>query len=60
LFQPGEVQTLMISTPYDARMSGNRQAFSHANGTVKTTRVVKVDTPKPAAAATKPAAETQK
>jgi hypothetical protein len=34
LFQPGDVQTLTISTPYDARMSGNRQGFSHANGTV--------------------------
>ena len=51
LFQPGEVQTLTISTPYDARMSGNRQGFSHANGTVKTTRVVKFDVPKPPAAA---------
>ena len=51
LFQPGEVQTLTISTPYDSRMSGNRQGFSHANGTVKTTRVVKFDVPKPAAAA---------
>jgi len=51
LFQPGEIQTLTISTPYDARMSGNRQGFSHANGTVKTTRVVKFDVPKPAAAA---------
>ena len=49
LFQPGEVQSLTISTPYDARMSGNRQGFSHANGTVKTTRVVKFDVPKPAA-----------
>ncbi len=64
LFQPGEVQTLTISTPYDARMSGNRQGFSHANGTVKTTRVVKFDVPKPAAASTaattKPAAEPKK
>jgi hypothetical protein len=62
LFQPGEVQSLVISTPYDARMSGNRQGFSHANGTVKTTRVVKFDVPKPAAAAatTKPAAEPKK
>jgi len=52
LFQPGEIQTLTISTPFDARMSGNRQGFSHANGTVKTTRVVKFDVPKePAAAA---------
>lgn len=52
LFQPGEVQTLTISTPYDSRMSGNRQGFSHANGTVKTTRVVKFDVPKqPAASA---------
>ena len=64
LFQPGEVQTLTISTPYDARMSGNRQGFSHANGTVKTTRVVKFDVPKqPAgaeAATKKPAAATTK
>ena len=62
LFQPGEVQSLTISTPYDARMSGNRQGFSHANGTVKTTRVVKFDVPKPAAAAAtaKPAAEPKK
>lgn len=51
LFQPGEVQTLTISTPYDARMSGNRQGFSHANGTVKTTRVPKLEAPKPVAAA---------
>jgi len=51
LFQPGEVQTLTISTPYDPRMSGNRQAFSHANGTVRTTRVAKLEAPKPPAAA---------
>ena len=51
LFQPSEVQTLTISTPYDPRMSGNRQGFSHANGTVKTTRVAKLEAPKPAAAA---------
>ena len=61
LFQPGEIQTLTISTPYDARMSGNRQGFSHANGTVKTTRVAKFDAPKrpraaAAAATKKPAA----
>ena len=64
LFQPGEIQTLTISTPYDARMSANRQGFSHANGTVKTTRVVKFDVPKPAGAAEaatkKPAAATKK
>jgi len=66
LFQPGEVQSLVVSTPYDARMSGTRQGFSHANGTVKTTRVAKFDVPKPAAGAapaaatTKPAAETKK
>ena len=63
LFQPGEIQTLTISTPYDARMSGNRQGFSHANGTVKTTRVVKFDVPKQPGAAEaatkKPAAATK-
>ena len=42
LFQPGAIETLTIATPFDPRMSGNRQAFSHANGTVKTTRVVKL------------------
>lgn len=47
LFQPGEIQSLTIATPFDARMSGNRQAFSHANGTVKTTRVAKLDPAKP-------------
>ena len=49
LFQPGEVQTLTISTPYDPRMSGTRQGFSHANGTVKTTRVAKLEVPKASA-----------
>ena len=54
LFQPGEIQALAISTPYDPRMSGNRQGFSHANGTVKTTRVAKLEVPKtPGAAAPK-------
>jgi hypothetical protein len=58
LFQPGDVQTITIVTPYDARMSGTRQAFSHANGTVKTTRVPKLEPPKkpaeePAVATTK-------
>ena len=51
LFQPGEIQALVISTPYDSRMNGNRQGFSHANGTVKTTRVAKLEAPKTPAAA---------
>lgn len=51
LFQPGEIQTITVVTPFDPRMSGTRQAFSHANGTVKTTRVAKLEAPKKPAAA---------
>lgn len=35
LLQPGEVQTLKIETPYNAKMSSNNWNFSHANGPVK-------------------------
>jgi hypothetical protein len=33
--QPGEVVTITLRTPKDARMSRNNYRFSHANGTVK-------------------------
>ncbi len=65
LLQPGEIQTIVIETPYSAKMSANQWVFSHANGTVpKPKRVDKLvagvgnEAPpaKPAAAA-KPAAK---
>jgi hypothetical protein len=34
LLQPGEIQTVTIETPYNAKMSANNWNFSHANGTV--------------------------
>jgi len=49
LLQPGEIQTITIETPYNAKMSSNNFNFSHANGTVKPQRVPKLDVPKDAA-----------
>ncbi len=61
MLQPGEVQTVTIETPYNAKMLSNSWNFSHANGTVKPTKVKSLDGEKePAAktaAATKPAAK---
>jgi hypothetical protein len=46
LLQPGEVQTVKIETPYNAKMAANNWNFSHANGTVpKPHRVEKLDAP---------------
>jgi hypothetical protein len=64
LIQPDEVQTIVISTPYNAKMNSNNWNFSHANGTVKPAKVGKfgdanANTAAPAAkpaAARKPAA----
>jgi hypothetical protein len=42
--EPGEVATVKIETPYDAKMSANNYNFSHANGTVKPHRVDKFAT----------------
>ena len=58
LIQPGEIQTIVIETPYDARMNGNGYNFTHANGTVKPRRVPKLEAPK--TPATAPAAATKK
>jgi hypothetical protein len=65
LLQPGEVQTIVIETPYNAKMKANNYNFSHANGTIKPHKVPKLTTDekepatKPAAAkpAAKPAAK---
>jgi hypothetical protein len=58
--EPGEVGTIKIETPYNAKMKANNYNFSHANGAVKPHPVPKLtaagdkDTAaKPAAAATK-------
>ena len=39
LLQPGEVKSLEIMTPYNAKMSANNFNFTHANGAVKPTLV---------------------
>jgi hypothetical protein len=61
LLQPGEIKTIEIRTPRDPRMAANSWNFSHANGTVKTHKVAKLDDPNgkkepatKAASATKP------
>jgi len=45
LLQPGEVQTITIETPYNAKMKSNNWNFTHANGTVKPTKVKAIDAP---------------
>jgi hypothetical protein len=59
LLQPGEVQTIKIETPYNAKMKANNWNFSHANGTVpKPHRVEKIDDPNAKEPAAKPASKT--
>jgi hypothetical protein len=43
----GEVIEVKLTTPRKAGMGDNRYNFSHANGTIKTTVVKKLDLPKP-------------
>jgi hypothetical protein len=59
LLQPGEVQTVRLVTPYNAKMKANNYNFVHANGPVKPTRVDKIDDPNapPDAKGAKPAAK---
>lgn len=45
LLQPGEVQTITITTPWRAAMTSNNYNFSHANGTVKPQKVDKLEDP---------------
>jgi hypothetical protein len=52
LLQPGEVQTIVIETPYNKAMSSNNWNFTHANGNVKPAKVKSLDEPKGAAAST--------
>src|SRR5712692_4784875 len=61
LLQPGEVQTIKIETPYNAKMSANNWNFSHANGTVpKPHRVEKIDDPNAKEPAARPASAARK
>jgi len=43
LLQPGEVQTITVESPYNAKMSANQYRFSHANGGVTPHQVNKFD-----------------
>lgn len=43
VLQPGEVTTVVIDTPYNAKMSSNNWNFSHANGDVKPAKVKTID-----------------
>ena len=45
LLQPGEVKTIEIQTPYDAKMNANSWNFSHANGAVKPHQVKTLEDP---------------
>ena len=45
LLQPGEVQTVKIETPFNAKMKANNYTFTHANGVVKPHRVDKMGGP---------------
>jgi hypothetical protein len=60
LLKPGEVQTVTVETPYNARMNSSNYKFTHANGAVTPKRVDKIVDPaaaEKAAAAKKAAAE---
>jgi len=55
ILQVGEAATITVSTPYVEGMNLPRQVFSHANGTVKTVLVDKIELPKPEDPAAAPA-----
>lgn len=50
LLQPQEIQTITVTTPFNAKMSSNNWNFSHANGTVKVAKVKELDDPAKSAA----------
>ena len=58
LLKPGEVQTVKVETPYNARMNSSNYKFTHANGAVTPKKVDKIVDPAAAekAAAAKAAA----
>ncbi len=58
--EPGEVGTIKIETPYNAKMKANNYNFSHANGAVKPHPVPKLTAAGDKDAAAKPAAAATK
>jgi hypothetical protein len=58
LFQPGEIQTLVVDTPYKPTMVSNNYVFKHANGTVKPAKVKTLEAPKDPNAPPEPAKKT--
>jgi hypothetical protein len=57
LLQPGEIQTIVIETPYNKAMSSNNWNFAHANGNVKPAKVKTLDDKAAAGAASTTAKE---
>jgi hypothetical protein len=61
--EPGEIGTVKIETPFNAKMKANNYNFAHANGTIKPHKVAKLVAPadakepaaKPASASKAPA-----
>jgi hypothetical protein len=45
LLQPQDVQEIVITTPFNSKMSSNNWNFSHANGTVKVNKVKELPDP---------------
>jgi hypothetical protein len=58
--EPGEVGTVKIETPFNAKMSANNYNFSHANGTVKPHSVPKLVAADAKERATRPATAKKK
>jgi hypothetical protein len=50
LLQPGEVKTVRVETPFNAKMTSSNYKFTHANGTVNPKRVDKLVDPNAEAA----------
>lgn len=58
--EPGEVATVKIETPYNAKMKANNYNFTHANGTIKPHAVPKLVAGGDKEPAAKPASATKK
>jgi hypothetical protein len=58
--EPGEVATVKIETPYNAKMKANNYNFTHANGTIKPHAVPKLVAGGEKEPAAKPAAAKKK
>jgi hypothetical protein len=57
--EPGEVATVKIETPFNAKMKANNYNFTHANGTIKPHAVPKLTAAGDKEPAAKPAAATK-